>query len=162
MLSFLGAALAGPSRVARRIRGVIGPPLRDYPGGAWAMLAGLYLLLVLWGPVPALRNWLGVLVLGALVAIGFEAFRRLTLAELENGGPAMQATTTCHAGRLRRSSNRRTPSRMPTTRVRHRDGRDRRRQLPSAERDLLQHEPEHAGDRQRIRLPVREELVDAG
>ena len=87
----LGSALAGPSRVARRIRGVIGPPLRDYPGGAWAVLGGLYLLLVLWGPVPALRNWLGVLVLGALVAIGFEAFRRLTVAELENGGPAVEA-----------------------------------------------------------------------
>lgn len=86
----LGSALAGPSRVARRIRGVIGPPLRDYPGGAWAVLAGLFLLLVLWGPVPALRNWLGVLVLGALVAIGFEAFRRLTVAELENGGPAVE------------------------------------------------------------------------
>ena len=38
----IGSALAGPSRVARRIRGVIGPPLRDYPGAAWAVLAGLY------------------------------------------------------------------------------------------------------------------------
>jgi hypothetical protein len=84
----LGAALAGPSRLARRARGVVGPPLRDYPAGAWAVLAGVYLLLILWGPVPALRTWLGVLVLGALIAIGFEAFRRLTLAELENGGPA--------------------------------------------------------------------------
>jgi hypothetical protein len=84
----LGSALAGPSRAARRIRGYVGPPLRDYPAGAWAVLAGVYLLLILWGPVPALRTWLGVLVLGALIAIGFEAFRRLTLAELENGGPA--------------------------------------------------------------------------
>jgi hypothetical protein len=83
----LGSFLAGPSRIARRVRGVIGPPLRDYPAGAWATLGGLYLLLVLWGPVPSLRTWLGVLVLGALVAIGFEAFRRLTLAELESGGP---------------------------------------------------------------------------
>jgi len=88
LVILLGTVLAGPSRAARRVRGVIGPPLRDNPGGAWAALAGLYLLLVLWGPVPALRNWLGVLVLGALVAIGFEAFRRLTVAELENGGPA--------------------------------------------------------------------------
>jgi hypothetical protein len=84
----IGAFLAGPSRIARRVRGVIGPPLRDYPAGAWAALAGVYLLLVLWGPVPSLRTWLGVIVLGALLAVGFEAFRRLTLAELENGGPA--------------------------------------------------------------------------
>ena len=84
----IGSALAGPSRIARRARGAIGPPLRDYPAGAWAVLAGVFLLLVLWGPVPSLRTWLGVLVLGALIALGFEAFRRLTLAELENGGPA--------------------------------------------------------------------------
>jgi hypothetical protein len=87
----IGAFLAGPSRIARRVRGVIGPPLRDYPAGAWATLAGVFLLLVLWGPVPSLRTWLGVLVLGALLAIGFEAFRRLTLAELEDGGPAAPA-----------------------------------------------------------------------
>jgi hypothetical protein len=84
----LGSALAGPSRLARRARGAIGPPLRDYPAGAWAVLAGVYLLLILWGPVPSLRTWLGVLVLGALIAVGVEAFRRLTLAELEDGGPA--------------------------------------------------------------------------
>jgi hypothetical protein len=46
----------------------------------------VYLLLILWGPVPSLRTWLGVIVLGALLAVGFESFRRLTLAELENGG----------------------------------------------------------------------------
>jgi hypothetical protein len=45
------------------------------------VLGGIYLLLVLWAPVPALRNWVGVLVLGGLVALGFEAFRRVTLSE---------------------------------------------------------------------------------
>ena len=49
------------------------------------MLAGVYLLLVLWGPVPALRTWLGVLILGGLVALGYEAFRRLAVGELEAG-----------------------------------------------------------------------------
>jgi hypothetical protein len=84
----VGAVLAGPTVVGRRVRGMIGPTLRDRPGVGWAILAGAYLLLVLWGPVPALRTWLGVLFLGALVALGFEAFRRLTVRELEPaGGP---------------------------------------------------------------------------
>ncbi len=48
----------------------------------------MFLLLVLWGPVPALRNWLGVLILAGLVALGFEAFRRVVIGELEPGGPS--------------------------------------------------------------------------
>jgi hypothetical protein len=83
VVMLLGAVLAGPSVVGRRARGAIGPTLRDRPGIAWAVLAGAYLLLVLWAPVPALRTWFGVLFLGALVALGFEAFRRLTVRELQ-------------------------------------------------------------------------------
>jgi hypothetical protein len=78
----LGTWFAGPSRYAVRGRQAIGPTLRDRPGVAWGGLAAIYLLLVLWGPVPALRSWLGVLLLGGLVALGFEAFRRVLKAEL--------------------------------------------------------------------------------
>jgi hypothetical protein len=78
----IGTVLAGPSRVGRGFRGAIGPTLRDYPGISWGILACVYLLLVLWGPVPALRTWLGVLLLAGLIALGFEAFRRVTVAEL--------------------------------------------------------------------------------
>ena len=81
----IGTWLAGPSRYATRARGSIGPTLRDRPGIAWGALAVVYLLLVLWAPVPALRNWPGVLLLGALVALGFEAFRRVTVGELGPG-----------------------------------------------------------------------------
>ena len=77
----LGTWFAGPSRYAVRGRQAIGPTLRDRPGVAWGSLAAVYLLLVLWGPVPALRNWLGILLLGGLVALGFEAFRRVLEAE---------------------------------------------------------------------------------
>jgi hypothetical protein len=83
----IGTWLAGPSRYAARVRGFMAPTLRDRPGLAWGALAVVYLLLVLWGPVPALRNWVGVLLLGALVALGFEAFRRVTLGELGPSGP---------------------------------------------------------------------------
>jgi hypothetical protein len=85
VVMLVGALLAGPSGYARRIRGAISPTLRDRPGAAWAALAGVYLLLVLWAPVPALRTWLGVLILGGLVALGYEAFRRLAVGELEAG-----------------------------------------------------------------------------
>lgn len=83
VVMLVGAVLAGPSGYARRARAAIAPTLRDRPGAAWATLAGVYLLLVLWGPVPALRTWLGVLILGGLVALGYETFRRLTVGELE-------------------------------------------------------------------------------
>ncbi|MGH7357320.1 MAG: hypothetical protein ACREJR_00735 [Candidatus Rokuibacteriota bacterium] len=88
----LGTWLAGPSRYAVRARQPIGPTLRDRPGIAWGALAVAYLLLVLWGPVPALRSWVGVLLLGALVALGFEAFRRVAIGELEPGEPSPPAS----------------------------------------------------------------------
>ncbi len=72
-------------RYARRARTALAPNFRERPEFGWAVLAVVYLLLVLWGPVPALRNWLGVLVLGALVALGFEAFRRVVLGEAGPG-----------------------------------------------------------------------------
>ena len=78
----IGTLLAGPMRYSTRARGAIAPNLRDRPGIGWGVLAALYLLLVLWGPVPALENWLGIIVLGALVALGFEAFRRVAIGEL--------------------------------------------------------------------------------
>jgi hypothetical protein len=83
----LGTWLAGPSRYAVRAKRWIAPTLRDRPGIAWGALAVIYLLLVLWGPVPALRSWVGVLLLGGLVALGFEAFRRVAIGELEPGEP---------------------------------------------------------------------------
>ena len=77
----IGTWFSGPSKYATRGREWLAPTLRDRPGIGWAVLGGIYLLLVLWAPVPALRNWVGVLVLGGLVALGFEAFRRVTLSE---------------------------------------------------------------------------------
>jgi hypothetical protein len=82
-----GALLAGPADASRRVRGAVAPTFRDRPVTAWAVLGGVFLLLVLWAPVPALETWPGVLLLGALVAFGFEAFRRLTIAELEAAEP---------------------------------------------------------------------------
>lgn len=83
----VGAVLLGPSRVAGRARSAAAPVLRDRPGAAWATLGAVYLLLVLWGPIPALRNLPGILILGALLALGFEAVRRETVGELDAASP---------------------------------------------------------------------------
>jgi hypothetical protein len=85
LVILVGTVLAGPWRYSRRAREALAPNFRERPEFGWAVLAGLYLLLILWGPVPALRNWLGVIVLGALIALGFEAFRRVVLSEAETG-----------------------------------------------------------------------------
>ena len=85
VVALIGVVLAGPYQWARRFRAWLAPLLRDHPGTAWAILAGAFLIVVLWGPTPALHTWLGVLILGGLVAIGFEAFRRVCVGELGNG-----------------------------------------------------------------------------
>ena len=73
------------------MRSEIAPNLRDRPATGWGILAVTFLLLVLWGPVPSLRTWLGVLLLAGLLAFGFEAFRRLTVAELDAQGRSARA-----------------------------------------------------------------------
>ena len=90
LVMVLGAIVAGPHRFAVSFRRWLVPTLAARPGMSWAVLGGAYLLLVLWGPTHALRTLWGVLLLGALIAAGFEALRRQTLAEnpdaAERGG----------------------------------------------------------------------------
>jgi hypothetical protein len=81
LVMVIGAILAGPHSFAIAFRRWMAPTLARRPGMSWGILAGAYLLLVLWGPTHALRTVWGVLLLGVLVALGFEALRRQTLAE---------------------------------------------------------------------------------
>jgi len=81
VVGLIGIWLAGPSRFAREGRARVAPFLHEHVGLAWAGLAVAYLLVVWWGPTPALHTVAGVLVLGILVAIGFEGFRRIVVAE---------------------------------------------------------------------------------
>ena len=92
VVALIGVVLAGPYQWARRFRGWLAPFLRDHAGSAWAILAGVFLLLVLWAPTPTFHTWLGVLILAVVIAIGFEAFRRLTVAELGSGGGAAHSS----------------------------------------------------------------------
>jgi hypothetical protein len=81
LVMVIGGMLAGPHSWAISFRRWMAPTLAKRPGMSWGILAGAYLLLVLWGPTHALRTVWGVLLLGALIAVGFEALRRQTLAE---------------------------------------------------------------------------------
>jgi hypothetical protein len=48
----------------------------------------LFLLLILWGPTPALQQWWGILLAAALIAVGVWALRRETLKEFPDAGTA--------------------------------------------------------------------------
>jgi Flp pilus assembly protein protease CpaA len=76
----LGALLAGPTRPATAIRRRIAPGLND-PMWASAGTALLILLLVWWGPTPALQKPIGILLIAALLIIGVFALRRQTMRE---------------------------------------------------------------------------------
>jgi hypothetical protein len=81
VIAVLGAMLAGPSNAATTVRRWIAPVLVGRPGIAWTAVGFVYLLLVLWGGTHALRTVWGVLVLGALVALGMWALQRQTARE---------------------------------------------------------------------------------
>jgi hypothetical protein len=81
IIAVLGAMLAGPSNAATTVRRWVAPVLVGRPGIAWTAVGFVYLLLVLWGGTHALRTVWGVLVLGALVALGMWALQRQTARE---------------------------------------------------------------------------------
>jgi hypothetical protein len=82
IVTVLGALLAGPTRVATRLRTWLAPTLNTRQGVVWGITGATYLLLVLWGPTHALRTPIGILLLGALAAAGIYTLRRQTLQEL--------------------------------------------------------------------------------
>jgi hypothetical protein len=81
LVGMLGAVLAGPTRLATGLRRRFGPTLNEQPEIAWGAVGGTYLLLILWGGTHALRHWWGIILLGALLALGVVALRKQTLDE---------------------------------------------------------------------------------
>jgi hypothetical protein len=85
-LVLLAAAwLAGPTRPAVWVRRELAPSFREHVGLVYSLVAVAYLLLCLWGPTPAFRQPIWILVFAVLIALGVEAFRRLTLREFPAG-----------------------------------------------------------------------------
>lgn len=77
----LAAWLAGSTRPAVAFRRTAAPWLRDRPGVTYGVAGTLVLLVVLWGPIPATRMALPVLIMIGLVILGVQALRRQTAEE---------------------------------------------------------------------------------
>jgi HAMP domain-containing protein len=78
LLLIVAAWLAGPTRPATALRQTLAPRMRDHPVAAYGTVGLVYLLVLVWGPTPAFRHWIPVLLLAALLALGVEMLRRQT------------------------------------------------------------------------------------
>jgi len=75
VLIFVGAWLAGRTRPATGTRRRLSPYLHN-PRIAYGVLFAVLVLVIAWGPLPATRNPLSMLVLAGLLALGVETLRR--------------------------------------------------------------------------------------
>ncbi len=84
--------LAGSTRPAVALRRISAPWMQRNPVGTYLAAAFMLLLIVIWGPTPATRTWLGVLVLAALLALGVTVLRTQAIGEFSLAGtPALGA-----------------------------------------------------------------------
>src|SRR4051794_7946818 len=75
------AWLAGPPRPAVAFRRATAPWLRESPGLTYGVVAAIVLLVIAWGPIPATRMAIPVLIMIGLVILGTEVLRRQTALE---------------------------------------------------------------------------------
>jgi hypothetical protein len=81
ILVVVGAWLAGPTRSATGLRREAAPYLRERPGATYAVVALVFLALILWAPVVAFHKLIGLILLAVLMVLGTEALRRQAGAE---------------------------------------------------------------------------------
>jgi len=81
ILLVIAAWLAGPTRIASSLRREAAPYLRERRGTTYAVVAAVFLVLVLWAPVAAFQKPIGLLLLAVLMVLGTEALRRRTAVE---------------------------------------------------------------------------------
>jgi len=75
------AALAGPTPIARSLRRLTAPLLRDRPVLTYAFVAVAFLLLLWWGPTLAFREPISLVVIAVLMVVGMESLRRQVARE---------------------------------------------------------------------------------
>ena len=63
------------------MRRALAPTFRDHPLRVYGIAGVLYLLVLLWGPTPALRSLIPILIIAALLALGIELLRRQAARE---------------------------------------------------------------------------------
>ncbi|MDX6605384.1 MAG: hypothetical protein QOF23_1893, partial [Solirubrobacterales bacterium] len=81
LLVVIGAWLTGPTRSATSLRREAAPYLRERPGATYAVVALVFLALILWAPVVAFHKLIGLILLAVLMVLGTEALRRQAGAE---------------------------------------------------------------------------------
>jgi putative oligomerization/nucleic acid binding protein len=81
VLMILGTWLSGAGRRATDFRRWSAPVLREHAEFYWGIFAFVVLLVLIWGPIQATRNLVGIVVLVGLTALGLWAFRRQAIAE---------------------------------------------------------------------------------
>lgn len=86
ILAILAGFVAGPSRAAVGLRRWLAPTFRERRALVYAVAAFVFLLVIAWGPTGATRQWLGILVLGGLLALGLEVWRRQIVREFPKSG----------------------------------------------------------------------------
>lgn len=87
ILVVIAAWIAGPTRLARRLREEAAPYLRERPGTTYAVVGLVFLILVLWAPVVAFHKPVGLILLAALMVLGTEMLRRQTALEFPEAQP---------------------------------------------------------------------------
>jgi Short C-terminal domain len=81
ILLVIGAWLAGRTRLATNLRRDVAPYLRERVAATYAVVALIFLALILWAPVVAFHKPIGLLILAALMALGTELLRRQAATE---------------------------------------------------------------------------------
>jgi hypothetical protein len=89
----LAALLAGPARWALATRRFLAPRFREHPGLAYWIVAGLLALFFLWGPIPATRNPLEMLIFTILAFVGAYVLRGQIAEEFPEGGSGSGETS---------------------------------------------------------------------
>ena len=77
----IAAWLAGATSTALASRRALAPAMRHEPGTVYAAVGFAYLLVLLWGPTPALREPLGIIAIALFVVLGVELLRRQVARE---------------------------------------------------------------------------------
>ena len=77
----VAAWFAGPARLAAIARRAIAPFLRERVAAAFAVTAGVMVLIFIWDPIPATGTPVGIIVFLALALLGTEVLRRQTALE---------------------------------------------------------------------------------
>jgi hypothetical protein len=101
-LVFVACAwLAGHTRPARALRQAMAPTLRTRPASGYIAAYIVLLLLIIWGPAPALRQIAPIIGFIILIALGVRALRRQTAAEFPEAqhGDTSRAMHDWYSGR---------------------------------------------------------------